>query len=372
MPIVSPQQGCAPVRWWGTDAFGGADDDDDDDDAARARRRPRSRFGGALYYFTPERSGALRGGESGRVHPRFSGDAGSAGAIVGAGRAIRRAGSSSRADTAPTAARRRRRSADPDRRARRRPLQVLTMMPPAVFAALLMAAAAGAGPGPRADGQSPLGTVCGMPLPAPARLPAPESPPIVLAVSLCFEQQGGSSLIDPQTYLYYIQVKPSEPSRNIWHLYTDETETGLKGDFQRLWSTRFLDDLTVEALDFPLSNGVLGKVIVFRMEERQRIKIVDYEGLTRIDAARSTSAARQGRRNPARLVPRRRTVEAHLVGGARLYAEKGISSPRSRRWSGRWTAARSWSTSPSWSSKAPGSRFATSSSSATRKCRTTR
>ncbi len=160
------------------------------------------------------------------------------------------------------------------------------MMAPAVFAALLIAAAAGAGPSPRADAQSPLGTVCGMPLPAPARLPPAESPPIVLAVSLCFEQQGGASLIDPQTYLYYIQVKPSEPSRNVWHLYTDETETGLKADFQRLWSTRFLDDLTVEALDFPLSNGVLGKVIVFRMEERQRIKIVDYEGLSKIDRSK--------------------------------------------------------------------------------------
>src|SRR5687768_13288059 len=117
---------------------------------------------------------------------------------------------------------------------------------------MLLATAASAEPARDGEGQAALGTVCGMPLPAPARLPAPESPPIVLAVSLCFEQQGGTSLIDPQTYLYYIQVKPSEPSRDVWRPYTDETETELKADFQRLWNTRFLDDLSIEALDFPL------------------------------------------------------------------------------------------------------------------------
>lgn len=104
----------------------------------------------------------------------------------------------------------------------------------------------------------------------------------MLALSLCFAKQGGTSLIDPQTYLYYIQTRPSEPSRGIWHAYTEATETTLKADFQRLWSTNFLDDLSIEASDVTLENGVVGKVIVFDIEERQRIKIVDYEGLAKV------------------------------------------------------------------------------------------
>ncbi len=161
------------------------------------------------------------------------------------------------------------------------------MLPPATFtAALLAAAIAGPGAARPADDQAPLGTVCGMPLPAPARMPAPATPPLVLAISLCFEKQGGASLIDPQTYLYYIQLKPSEPSRDIWRTYTEQTETDLRADFHRLWDTKFLDDLSIEAVDFPLGNGVLGKVIVFHLEERQRVKIVDYEGLAKVERSK--------------------------------------------------------------------------------------
>jgi len=136
-------------------------------------------------------------------------------------------------------------------------------------------------PSPRQS--APLATVCGMPVPAPAALPPDGSPPVVVALSLCFEKQGGTSLVDPQTYLYYLQVRPSEPSRNVWVTYTDEVEAVLLGDFRRLWATNFLDDLAIDVQDYPLANGVIGKVVVFNMEERQRIKIVDYEGLARID-----------------------------------------------------------------------------------------
>jgi hypothetical protein len=95
---------------------------------------------------------------------------------------------------------------------------------------------------------------------------------------LCFEKQGGASMIDPETYLYYIQVKPSEPSRDRWIRYDAEAERVILGDFRRLWATNFLEDLVVDVQDYPLANGVVGKVIVFSMEERQRVKIVDYEG----------------------------------------------------------------------------------------------
>ena len=42
--------------------------------------------------------------------------------------------------------------------------------------------------------------------------------------------------------------------------------------------TNFLDDLVVEVRDVRFSNGVIGKVVVYNMEERQRVKIVDYVG----------------------------------------------------------------------------------------------
>src|SRR6185436_9147858 len=38
----------------------------------------------------------------------------------------------------------------------------------------------------------------------PANLPPAGSGPVVYQVGVCFEKQGGSSTVDPQTYLYYI------------------------------------------------------------------------------------------------------------------------------------------------------------------------
>ncbi len=125
-------------------------------------------------------------------------------------------------------------------------------------------------------------TICGMTVPAPAKEPLPGSKPVVLAMLLCFDKQGGTSAIEPQTYLYYIQLKPSEPSRDQWVFYTDETERLVVSDFRRLWATNFLDDLSIEVHDYPFSNGTLGKIIVFHLEERQRIKIVDYDGATKV------------------------------------------------------------------------------------------
>jgi outer membrane protein insertion porin family len=126
-------------------------------------------------------------------------------------------------------------------------------------------------------------SVCGLPVPRPASQPPAGSEPVVLAFLLCFEKQGGSSMIDPQTYLYHIQLRPSEPSRDKWIAYTDEIEHLIRGDFQRLWATSFLDDLSIEAHDYVFPNGVTGKIVVFNMEERQRIRIVDYEGLIKVD-----------------------------------------------------------------------------------------
>jgi outer membrane protein insertion porin family len=126
-------------------------------------------------------------------------------------------------------------------------------------------------------------TLCNLPVPAPAKAPPDGSAPIVLAYLLCFEKQGGQSMIEAQTYLYHIHLRPSEPSQNKWVTYDDDLENLVRGDFRRLWATNFLDDLSIEAHDYVFDNGVVGKLIVFNMEERQRVRIVDYDGLHKVD-----------------------------------------------------------------------------------------
>lgn len=117
----------------------------------------------------------------------------------------------------------------------------------------------------------------------PAAQPPDGSAPVVRAIELAFPRQGNVSVIEPQTYLYYLQTKPSRPSANVWVPYEEQT---VLDDFRRLWNTNFLDDLWIEVRDLPYPNGVVGKYIVFNMEERQRVKIVDYVGSKKLEASK--------------------------------------------------------------------------------------
>jgi outer membrane protein insertion porin family len=126
-------------------------------------------------------------------------------------------------------------------------------------------------------------TVCGLTVPAPATLPPAESPPIVYALVPCFERQGGQSTVDPATYLYYIHTRPSLPSQALWVPFDAAARGQLLLDFKDLWATGFLEDLSIETVDYVFANGVVGKVIKFDMEERERIRIVEYEGGRHVD-----------------------------------------------------------------------------------------
>jgi outer membrane protein insertion porin family len=88
------------------------------------------------------------------------------------------------------------------------------------------------------------------------------------------------SVIDPQTYLYYIQTAASRSRDGVWVPYKEET---VLEDFKRLWATNFLDNLSIEVKDAPYENGVIGKHIIYTLEERQRVKIVDYTGSKKLD-----------------------------------------------------------------------------------------
>jgi outer membrane protein insertion porin family len=131
-------------------------------------------------------------------------------------------------------------------------------------------------------------TVCGLAVPEPSSLPPEGSAPVVYQVVPCFQKQGGSPVVDAQTYLYYIEMKNhvSVPSSRRWVPYDDKIEQVVLADFKRLWATNFLDDLAVDIQDYKFANGVIGKMVVYDMEERQRVKIVDYVGSKKIETSK--------------------------------------------------------------------------------------
>jgi outer membrane protein insertion porin family len=124
-------------------------------------------------------------------------------------------------------------------------------------------------PAPPADGQ-------------PIRQPAAGSGPVIRQTELRFHPVN-ESIIEAQTYLYYIQTPLSRPAEDVWTPYNEQTEQQLLGDFKRLWATNFLDNLWIETLDEPFPNGVMGKRVIYHMEERPRVKIVDYTGSTKVE-----------------------------------------------------------------------------------------
>jgi len=131
----------------------------------------------------------------------------------------------------------------------------------------------------------PAVTVCGQQA-RPLAEPPAGSGPVILYIAPCFEAQGGSSVIESQTYLYYIQLKPSSPSQGQWVPYNEATEKIIQDDFHRLWNTNFLDNLFVEVTDYKFPNGTIGKVVTYNMEERQRVKIVDYTGSKKVEISK--------------------------------------------------------------------------------------
>jgi outer membrane protein insertion porin family len=151
---------------------------------------------------------------------------------------------------------------------------------------------ASAQPGPPSTGQIPTlpTTICGADIPEPARLPPAGSQPVVYLIYPCFQRQGGSPVVEAQTYLYYIEMaKPgrvSQPSQNRWVAYDEGVERIILDDFKRLWATKWLDDLLIDVRDVRFSNGVVGKVVVYDMEERQRVKIVDFVGSEKVDRSK--------------------------------------------------------------------------------------
>jgi outer membrane protein insertion porin family len=138
-------------------------------------------------------------------------------------------------------------------------------------------------PAPAATAIGEAATICGQPVPSPRALPPANSGPVVYLIAPCFEAQGNTYMVEPQTYLYYIQLKSSQPSQGIWVPYDEGAERTILDDFRRLWATNFLDNLSIDVKDYTFSNGVVGKLVTYNLEERQRVKIFDFVGTKKIE-----------------------------------------------------------------------------------------
>jgi outer membrane protein insertion porin family len=111
--------------------------------------------------------------------------------------------------------------------------------------------------------------------PVPADLQPPANSP---ALVRCREFQFhpvNQSLIQAETYDYYIKTKNSIPENHLWVPYNEDA---LQADWTALWRTNFLDNLWIQVVDEPYDNGVVGKHVVFHFEERPKLKGVEYLG----------------------------------------------------------------------------------------------
>ena len=48
----------------------------------------------------------------------------------------------------------------------------------------------------------------------------------------------------------------------------------------------FLDNLSIEVRDYAFPNGVVGKIAIYNMEERQRVKVVDFIGSKKVETSK--------------------------------------------------------------------------------------
>lgn len=122
--------------------------------------------------------------------------------------------------------------------------------------------------------------------PAASQQPPADSKPLVRCIQIVAHPVN-ETIIEGATYEYYIKTRGSEPENNKWVVYNEEA---VRTDFRSLWKAGFLDNLWIEVIDEPYDNGVLGEHVIFHIEERSRVKVVDYAakggGKLRVDVSK--------------------------------------------------------------------------------------
>ncbi len=112
----------------------------------------------------------------------------------------------------------------------------------------------------------------------PAKQPPTESPTLFRCLELRFHPIN-EPIVPTETYVRYLQTLATDTSRDR---YVPYDETKIQADFWNLWNTGFLDDAWVEVIDDPFENGVGGKYVIYHLEERSRVKVVDYLGSSKV------------------------------------------------------------------------------------------
>ena len=136
-----------------------------------------------------------------------------------------------------------------------------------------------------AQGATTNAAICGVTVGPPVNLPPAGSPPVIYLIAPCFSAQGNVSTVEANTYLFYMELarRPSQPSQNIWVPYDETAVQTIIADHKRLWATGWLDDLSITESDFVFANGVVGKLITYNMEERERVRTINYAGTDKIN-----------------------------------------------------------------------------------------
>ena len=111
---------------------------------------------------------------------------------------------------------------------------------------------------------------------APAAKQPPKDSPLLVRCITLYAHPINETEVDQATYAYYIKAPYTVPSADKWVPYDEAEIAALNADFWGLWKTTFLDNLWIEVIDEPFENGTPAKHIVFHIEERARIRAVDY------------------------------------------------------------------------------------------------
>jgi hypothetical protein len=131
----------------------------------------------------------------------------------------------------------------------------------------LIAPVAGSACAAKAAAPSVHVTVCGSSIAIPDVLPPAGSGPVVLMAAPCRIQDDGAPAIAP-AYRRHIELQASRPLDGVWVPYDANTMTMMQADYKRLWDTGRLSDLRFSITDYSFPNGVIGKLIVYNLEER--------------------------------------------------------------------------------------------------------
>ena len=169
------------------------------------------------------------------------------------------------------------------------------------------------------------------PCPAVTEQPPADSGPLLRCLQMVAHPVN-ETYVEQATYQFYIKSRGSIPGKKIWVPYDEKTEQALLADFDSLWRTGFLDDLWIEVIDQPYDNGVGGKNVVIHIEERSRVKNVDYTGpdgeRLKVDISKIEETLRERNIN-VRIDTFVDDATVRRVKGViqELYSEKGYAYP---------------------------------------------